>query len=134
MSRLIFSEEELSALINNPYVETATPRRITYTDEFKRHFVEQYRIGKRPSEIFTEAGFNVDVLGYKRIERASDRWRTMNNAGRLGEQTDPVDVHQDRRRGEMSLNSLLAQQEDEIFRLRKENLELKAQLARLANA
>ena len=133
MSRLLFSDEQLSALINNPNVQTATPRRITYTDEFKRHFVEQYRIGKRPSEIFTEAGFSVDVLGYKRIERASDRWRTMNNDGKFGGQMDPVDVHQDRRRGEMSLNSLLAQQEDEIFRLRKENLELKNKLASLAN-
>ena len=133
MSKSIFSDEQLSAFINNPNVETATPRRITYTDDFKRHFVEQYRIGKRPSEIFTEAGFDVDVLGYKRIERASDRWRTMNNNGRLGDQADPVNVHHGRCRGALNLNSLLAQQEDEIFRLRKENLELKNKLARLAN-
>ena len=134
MAKSIFTEEQVNALSNNQYVESATSRRITYTIDFKRKFVEEYRLGKGPRQIFIEAGFDVDALGYKRIERAADRWRNDSNDGKFGENAEPIEVHRERRRKPMSMSSLLAQQEDEIFRLRKENLELRAQLARLANA
>ena len=84
MAKNTFTTKQLEALRNNPYVVSATERRITYTTDFKKKFVEEYRLGKGPREIFKEAGFDVEALGYKRIERASDRWRTENNEGRFG--------------------------------------------------
>ena len=80
-------------LNNNPFVRSATNRRIEYTQEFKEHFVEEYRKGKNPRVIFKEAGFDVKALGCKRIERASDRWRQMNNEGKFSDKVIPVKVH-----------------------------------------
>ena len=128
MSKGTFSAEQLNALERNPYVETVTPRRITYTEEFKRHFVEEYRMGKGPSQIFKESGFDVVALGHKRIERASDRFRTQNNEGRLGDLIDPVQVHTARRRTRLKMSDQLEQQAELIWQLQAENLELKRKL------
>ena len=134
MSKGTFSAEQLAALESNPNVETVTPRRITYTEEFKRHFVEEYRMGKGPRQIFRESGFDVVALGHKRIERASDRFRTQNNEGRLGEQIDPVQVHTARRRERLKMSDQIAQQAELIWQLQAENLELRNKLARLQEA
>lgn len=93
MSKSVFTAEQLAALRNNPYVESATSRRITYTTEFKKRFIEEYRKGKRPGRIFSEAGFDVNTLGNKRIERASDRWRREYNEDRLGETCGEKKAH-----------------------------------------
>lgn len=134
MSRNIFTENQIDALRKNEYVESVTSRRITYTLEFKKKFVEEYRLGKGPRQIFKDAGFDVDALGYKRIERASDRWRTDNNNGRLGDKIDYIEVHKERRRHKLTLREQLEQQEDQIFKLQLENLELRNKLARLQEA
>ena len=128
MSKGTFSATQLAALECNPYVETVTSRRIVYTDEFKRRFVEEYRMGKGPRQIFKDAGFDVEALGYKRIERASDRFRTQNNEGRLGTKIDPVEVHKQRRRERVKMSDQLAQQAELIWQLQAENLELKRRL------
>lgn len=48
---------------------------IHYTKEFSKHAIAEYQRGKGPKQIFTEAGFPLEILGYKRIERAMYRWR-----------------------------------------------------------
>ena len=93
MSTKLFTPEMVAELNSNPFVRSATDRRIEYTKEFKEHFVEEYRKGKNPRAIFIEAGFDVAALGTKRIERASDRWRQMNNAGKFSDKVIPVEVH-----------------------------------------
>ena len=98
MAVQIFTEEQVKALNENPYVIQATQRRISYTTDFKKLFVEKYAAGMTPREIFYQAGFDVMALGNKRIERASDRWRQMNNDGRFGEGLDFVPVHPGKRR------------------------------------
>lgn len=40
--------------------------------------------GKKPTAIFKDAGFDVKVLGSKRIERACARWKESYEAGTLG--------------------------------------------------
>ena len=134
MAKSTFTTEQLEKLRANPYVVSATSRRITYTTEFKKKFVEEYRMGKGPREIFKEAGFDVMALGYKRIERASDRWRTSNNEGRLGKELDYVEVHRERRRYKSSLTDQLSQQAELIWRLQVENNQLKERLALLSEA
>ena len=77
MARGMLSSAEMDGLKKNPYVEDVNRQRILYTYEFKCFFMEQYLAGKRPVDIFRQAGFDVSMLGEKRIERATARWRSM---------------------------------------------------------
>ena len=77
MARGLLSSAEMDVLKKNPYVEDVNRQRILYTYEFKCFFMEQYLAGKRPVDIFRQAGFDVSMLGEKRIERATARWRAM---------------------------------------------------------
>lgn len=75
MSKKLFTEKDIAILSKNRYVKTVSSKGITYTDEFKQHFITEYSDGKLPREIFEEAGLNVDVIGMKRVKSASDRWK-----------------------------------------------------------
>ena len=131
MAVKIFSPEMVQALNDNQYVIRATDKRITYTDEFKQLFIARYRMGVTPRKIFKDAGFDVDALGYKRIEKASDRWRRSNNEGKFGENADPVEVHNPTTRIGGALDELSKIQLEKIELLLRENAELKLRLERL---
>jgi transposase len=75
MSKKLFTEKDIVTLSKNRYVKKVSSKGITYSDEFKQHFITEYSKGKLPREIFEEAGFNVDIIGMKRIKSASDRWK-----------------------------------------------------------
>ncbi len=75
MKKTNFTPEEVQVLRENPNVLRVSDNRITYTRAFKVHLVDEYRKGKRPTQIFREAGFDTKVLGYKRIERAVANWK-----------------------------------------------------------
>ena len=77
MARGMLSSAEMDVLKKNPYVADVNRQRILYTYEFKCFFMEQYLAGKRPVDIFRQSGFDVSMLGEKRIERATARWRAM---------------------------------------------------------
>lgn len=85
MSKKLFSEKEISQLSKNKNIVTVSNKSITYTFEFKKHFIEEYHLKKLPRIIFEEAGFDVEVLGKKRIQTASNRWRkAFKQNGELG--------------------------------------------------
>ena len=126
-----FTDEQVQALNENPYVIQATNRRISYTTDFKKLFVEKYAEGLTPREIFYQAGFDVMALGNKRIERVSDRWRQMNNEGRFGEEAQYVEVHKNKARGREPLRDTIQRQSDEISKLENEITKLKAELTAL---
>lgn len=75
MSLVQFTEKEIGNLLKNPYVKRVSAKSITYTDEFKRLFIEEYLRGKVPRVIFLEAGFDIEVIGVKRYEQAAARWK-----------------------------------------------------------
>ncbi len=75
MSKIIFSPKEINILQKNPNVQRVSERAITYTDTFKNIFMDEYLIGKLPRQIFIENGFDVDVIGMKRIEQSAYRWK-----------------------------------------------------------
>jgi len=75
MSKKHFSKTEQDHLLKNKYITKVSAKSITYSDEFKRLFIDQYIEGKTPREIFESQGFNVEVLGMKRIEQCADRWK-----------------------------------------------------------
>ena len=68
MSKKIFTEKEIKLLSANKYVKSVSSKGITYTDEFKHIFIAEKEKGKFPREIFEECGFDVEILGMKRIE------------------------------------------------------------------
>ena len=76
MSKKIFTEQEILELSKNKFVKNVTAKGINYTNEFKLQFIAEYQNGKTSRVIFEDAGFNVDVIGIKRIDSASLRWRT----------------------------------------------------------
>ncbi|WMJ78690.1 MULTISPECIES: IS3 family transposase [unclassified Sedimentibacter] len=85
MSKKSFSDEEIDILSKNKYVKSASKRGITYTDEFKSLFIAGYSNGILPTQIFIDAGFDIDLLGNDRIWSASKRWRkSYKKSGELG--------------------------------------------------
>ena len=88
MAKRDLTAKELEQLNKNPYVVYAEGNRIVYTNKFKIHFVKENLLGKTPTQIFSEAGFDLSVLGPKRIERAAARWRRSFYSGTLGQYDD----------------------------------------------
>lgn len=68
MKRYPISKNYVQELNEHPYVEKATEWTISFTTEFKQHFYDEYYKGKSAKEVFTEAGFDIEKLGDKRIQ------------------------------------------------------------------
>ena len=73
MKRYPLSKAYVKELNEHPYVEKATEWTISFTSEFKQLAYDEYYRGKPMREIFTEAGFDVDRLGTKRLENFRDK-------------------------------------------------------------
>lgn len=76
MSKKLFSTEEIEILSKNKYVKKVSKKGITYTDEFKRLFIAENEKGKFPRDIFAECGFDINIIGLKRIHSFGSRWRS----------------------------------------------------------
>ena len=87
MGRVKFTKAEMETLLRNPYVADVNEKSISYSTEFKFLFMDVYIKGKRPTEIFRDAGFDIRILGSKRIERACARWKESYQSGTLGERS-----------------------------------------------
>ena len=120
MGRGILTTEEIAELKLNHYVEDVRGSRIVYSDEFKQLFVREYFSGKKPRTIFREAGFNVNVLGSKRIERCSARWREANASGSLGEKFENNNFYEKNENEVIKLKRIISEQEKEIEMLRNQ--------------
>jgi putative transposase len=90
MSKKRFNEEDRDNLSRNKYVIRISDKAITYADEFKQLFIDQYMTGKTPREIFEANGFdvNVNVIGMKRVEQCADRWKKAYEQGGIVELAD----------------------------------------------
>lgn len=75
MSKRLFTEKEIKILSKNLYVKSVSEKGITYTDAFKRSFITENEKGKFPKQIFEDHGFDIDIIGKKRIESSGKRWR-----------------------------------------------------------
>ena len=120
MSNKIFTIEEQEKLRVNPYVKNVTDKSITYTEEFREYFINQYNQGKLPKEIFKEAGFDINILGNDRIKSNTKRFKKM---------SERIEGFKDTRE-ENSGRPLKRELTDEekIVKLKEENLKLKQQL------
>lgn len=85
MSKRILSEIEIRSIEKNTNVEKVSCKSITYSKEFKIHAVEAFLDGKSPTQIFLEAGFNLELIGQKQPSRCLRRWKnTYNKYGKEG--------------------------------------------------
>lgn len=73
MGKNKFNEEQIIELEQNKYVKKVTENSITYSKEFKMHFINEKNNGKGPTRIFIESGFNPYILGEYRINSFSKR-------------------------------------------------------------
>ena len=75
MSKKIFTGEEIKILSKNKYVKNVTTKAITYTSEFRRIFIAESKNGSLPRTTFENHGFDVEIIGIKRINSAASRWK-----------------------------------------------------------
>ena len=75
MSKIIFNIHQINQLEANPNVASVSERSIQYTGPFKVKAVRENLDGKGPQQIFTEAGFDLAVIGKQKAKSALERWR-----------------------------------------------------------
>ena len=78
MSNILFDEEQQKQLRANHWVKSVTEKSISFTEDFKVHFINEYNLGKLPKQIFKDAGFDINMLGDKRIEQCTARYKRQN--------------------------------------------------------
>ena len=121
MSKKILSSTQIKKLSINKYVKNITEKGITYTNEFKIHFIAEYEIGKTPRKIFEDAGFDIDIVGIERVKSSSRRWRkSYNDKGVMGlDDTRTLNSGRTINR-ELTLEQILAKKDAEIQYLKAE--------------
>ncbi len=121
MSKKIFSEQEILELSKNKYVRNVSSKGITYTNEFKIQFIAEYENGKTSRKIFEDAGFDINIIGIKRIDSSSLRWRTSyKNKGISGlDDTRTLNSGRTLNR-ELTLEEIIAKKDAEIEYLKAE--------------
>ncbi|APH04085.1 tranposase [Bacillus weihaiensis] len=126
MSKKLFTEKEITQLSKNPYVKSVSSKGITYSDEFKQHFVSEFSKGKFSRQIFEEAGFDVEIIGMQRIKSSSERWRnTYKTEGLLGLKDTRKDNSGRQRVKELPLEEKYARLEAQMNLVKAENELLK---------
>jgi len=83
MSKILFNEKQIKILEKNNNVKNVSTKSITYTDDFKNEFITKSQKMIFPRSIFEEAGFDVEILGIKRVEQCADRWKKKYKKGIL---------------------------------------------------
>ena len=67
-TRIPMSKEYVKKLQGHPYVLKATQWTVSFTPEFKKMAYDEYCSGKSMRQIFMDAGFDVEVIGNKRLQ------------------------------------------------------------------
>ncbi|MGL5716004.1 MAG: IS3 family transposase [Paraclostridium sp.] len=121
MSRINFTDKSVSELRKNIYIKNISNKSITYTNEFKIHFIAEYNNGKTPRQIFSESGFDIDIIGTKRIECASSRWRkAYEKSGVLGLDDSRFNNSGRPKKRELTVEEIIAKKDAEIKYLKAE--------------
>lgn len=81
MSKRIFSQEQIDELSKNKNVLRCSDKSITYHYDFKVAAIKQYQNeGLSATQIFKQAGFNMDTIGRDAPVDNLKRWRKVFNA------------------------------------------------------
>lgn len=80
-----FNNKEKEELSRNKNVKKCGESSITYTEEFKMEAMRQYEQGLTASQIFKNAGFDLEIIGKKRPRDCITDWRKMLKKGGVKE-------------------------------------------------
>lgn len=69
-------------------MKNITAKGITYTDEFKKIFIEENLAGALPRDIFEKHDLHIEFLGIKRVKAAASRWRKQYTLGGINRLQD----------------------------------------------
>ena len=123
MNKIYFTEEQINELSKNSYVEKVTNKTITFTKEFKEHFIKECNNGKGPTRIFIESGINPYILGPRRIKDFSRRIKIKyKNEGSFNDNRGKKSPGRPKKTKEKELSI-----EEQLENLKHENLMLKAE-------
>ena len=75
MKKRKFTEEQKTALKNNPNVKDVTSVSVLYTELFKKEALELYTKGISPIDIFIQAGFDIEIIGRENPSKIISKWR-----------------------------------------------------------
>lgn len=94
-----FTEEEIAILKQHPGVKSVNCYRLQLTPEFKTWFYMEYRSGKSTPRILKDAGFDLAMLGKRRIQSIRSHtaeWFENNGAPHTNkkDQSVPTDVYE----------------------------------------
>lgn len=85
MNRRIFNQDQIDLIKQNPWVHECSDKIIKHTKEFKLKALKQYEEGITPTEIFREAGFDMQIIGKNVPKESIRRWRkTRVTKGKIG--------------------------------------------------
>ncbi len=89
MNKRIFNKEQIKTLLQNPNVAGFSEKSISYRKDFKILAVKKYREGLSPSEIFRQAGFDMDTIGRRTPKDCLRRWlKISREKGEMGLRVD----------------------------------------------
>lgn len=119
-----FAKEQIETLRKNPYVKKVSEKSITYTEEFKKIFIDEYKNGCPPSIILTKYGFSCTTLGESRIKNISNRYRKQSEREQGLIDTRKYNSGRPLTR-DLSKDEIIAKQNHKILVLEQENTFLK---------
>jgi len=71
-NRKKFTEDEIHLLVKNPYTYRVSETTIRFTLAFKEEFLRRYQEGHSPKQIVQDLGYEVEMLGARRVEGLRD--------------------------------------------------------------
>jgi len=75
MNRRTFNQKQIAIIEGISAVSKCSERTITCAKEFKLKALKQYEEGMSPTEIFRQAGFDIQLIGEKTPRKSLGRWR-----------------------------------------------------------
>ena len=120
MSNKLFTKEEIEILKANKYVKNVTEKGITYTDDFRKDYINLITNGNTKRQAFKELGFNPEILGETRIQSFYGRMKY--NLKYNKSINDTRTINSGRRK---NINNL--SEKEQLEYLKQENLMLKAE-------
>ncbi len=99
MSKRIFTKEQIEMLLRNPNIAGCSEKSISYHKDFKILAIRKYREGLPPSDIFRQAGFDINMIGRKSPKNCLRRWlKVFRKNGEAGLKVDGLAINNPRGR------------------------------------
>ena len=119
--RKLFTEQEIEILKQNPFTASVSERQIRFTVEFKRFLLSEHEKNGTPwKEAFRKAGYDPEILGKNRVQRAVERIRE--------EAASPRGLHETVAKNHYSKENERVQTQKAIRQLQEEVLRLQQQV------